>query len=174
MICEHCYIKQATVHMQQIVNGEKSEIHLCADCATVQSDSQLSFDHLFQGFLDSFLTQHVQGAAQVSARQAVKCAGCGLSYPKFKSIGRLGCAGCYDTFRTELYAIFKNVQSGVVHQGKFPQKFGAPLQRERRLEDLKLALADAIEREAFEEAAQLRDDIRALQKGGGNDDDQMD
>ena len=165
MICEHCHIKQATVHMQQFVNGEKSEIHLCADCAGAQADIQLSFDNFFQGFLDSFLTQYMKGGtAQTPDAQIMQCAGCGLSYPQFKSIGRLGCAQCYDTFRTEMSAIFKNVQGGIVHQGKYPQKSGASLKRQRRIENLKAALSRAIESEAYEEAARLRDDIRALQR----------
>ena len=170
MTCQRCHIKQATVHMQQIVNGEKSEVHLCADCASAQADIQLSFDNFFQGFLNSFLSQQMQSApSQAASAAAVKCQGCGLSYPQFKSVGRLGCAQCYDTFRRELSAIFKNVQGSGVHQGKFPKNFGAALIRERRVENLKAALARAIANEAYEEAARLRDDIRLLQQESRGD-----
>ena len=33
MLCERCHKKEATVHYVQIVNGQKTESHLCAACA---------------------------------------------------------------------------------------------------------------------------------------------
>lgn len=166
MICEKCLSKQATVHMQQIVNGEKSEAHLCADCAAAQGEMTFTFDNFFQGFLDNFMTQQqTQQPVQV-----LQCPHCGLTYPQFKSAGRLGCRHCYDTFRAELGTILKNVQASDAHHGKYPKKSGAKLFAEREIESMKAALRKAVENEAFEEAASLRDEIRRLQSGMGGDD----
>ena len=33
MLCDHCKHNEATMHMTSIVNNQKTEQHLCADCA---------------------------------------------------------------------------------------------------------------------------------------------
>jgi protein arginine kinase activator len=33
MLCQNCNEKEATVQLTKIVNGEKTELHLCEDCA---------------------------------------------------------------------------------------------------------------------------------------------
>ena len=33
MLCKRVWKKQATVHSVQYVNGVKSEVHLCSECA---------------------------------------------------------------------------------------------------------------------------------------------
>ena len=33
MLCNECGKNQATVHSVQYINGAKSEVHLCAECA---------------------------------------------------------------------------------------------------------------------------------------------
>lgn len=33
MFCEHCHGRVANVHLVRIVNGKKSELHLCNECA---------------------------------------------------------------------------------------------------------------------------------------------
>lgn len=161
MLCEKCHQKQATMHMQQYVNGEKTEMHLCQDCAAAL-EIPFSFDNLFQGFLGSFLTkpQVDIGGNGKEAHTVVKCGTCGLSYDGFKKTGRLGCADCYSAFRQELDAIFKSVQSSNQHQGKFPRKYGGELFVKRELDQLKLSLAKAVENEEYEEAVLLRDKIR--------------
>ena len=33
MLCDSCHQKEAVIHMTQVVNGRRSERHLCRDCA---------------------------------------------------------------------------------------------------------------------------------------------
>lgn len=33
MFCEHCHGRAANVHLVRIINGKKSELHLCNECA---------------------------------------------------------------------------------------------------------------------------------------------
>ena len=33
MFCEHCHGRVANVHLVRIINGKKSELHLCNECA---------------------------------------------------------------------------------------------------------------------------------------------
>ena len=33
MMCEECQMKPATVHITKIINNEKTQMHLCEECA---------------------------------------------------------------------------------------------------------------------------------------------
>jgi protein arginine kinase activator len=92
-----------------------------------------------------------------------ECLVCGQTYDAFKRSGRLGCANCYDAFRTDLEQVFRSIQGSTRHEGKFPQKVEGALKTQRSLSRLKLLLAKAIEEEKFEEAAKLRDAIKELE-----------
>jgi len=156
MLCEKCGQNQATVHVQQNINGQKSEMNLCPACAA-NVDIPLSFDHLVQAFLDSFT------APQMPVKPIAKCPTCGLTFADFKNSGRLGCADCYNAFRAELDLLLKNIQSSNKHFGKFPRTSGTEMLTRRRVETLRAALAKAVEGEEYEEAARLRDEIRKEQ-----------
>jgi protein arginine kinase activator len=148
--------------MQQFVNGTKTEHHLCAACS-MMAEMPISFENLFQGVLDSILSLH--GAEPNSPQKeaaTVKCPGCGMTDEQFKSTGKLGCAECYHTFTAELGALLKNVQGSIHHEGKFPQRAGVVLRQKHEIDRLRIQLTKAVEGENFEEAARLRDNIRAL------------
>ncbi len=168
MICEKCLNEFANVHLQQIVNGEKTEMHLCSKCAATLGiiyDDSLSFDDFFQSFVDSFLTQQNEAINLTDEKQLLICQSCGLTYPKFKSTGRFGCASCYDTFSQDLTAILSSIQAGSVHKGKFPSKYGKEIIKEREIDELKKQLSQAVEKEEYEEAVKLRDKIKNLSAG---------
>ena len=161
MLCEKCLKRQATVHLQKNINGQKTEIHLCQDCAS-QSDSTLSFEHFLYGLLDVFgaMPENVSAHKQEDKH---RCAVCGLSYEDFKRTGKLGCSECYQVFRREMDPILKNIQGSNRHEGKFPHKAGAGILSRRKIDRLKIELSNAIEEEQYENAARLRDQIRELE-----------
>jgi len=164
MLCEKCHQKPATVHMQQIVNGAKTEMHLCQDCSA-QMDSPISIETLFNGLLGSFLSM----AAEKQNNRETQvhhepCLSCGMTFDGFKSGGgKLGCGDCYRVFSRELESILKNIQASVRHEGKYPQKSGRDMFQKREVERLRGVLRKAVEEENFEEAAKLRDEIRSLE-----------
>jgi len=164
MLCEKCHQKQATVHMQQIVNGVKTEMHICQDCST-QIDSPISIEALFNGLLGSFLSMLVEKQSNKEAYAHYEpCSKCGMTYEGFKSGGgKLGCAACYRVFSRELETILKNVQVSSRHEGKFPQKSGRSMYQKREVDRKRILMSKAIEEENFEEAARLRDEIRSLE-----------
>lgn len=58
MICDHCHKNEATIHMTNIVNNQKTEQHLCNTCATaLQQEGKLSPYSSFMNDMwdDSFL-----------------------------------------------------------------------------------------------------------------------
>jgi protein arginine kinase activator len=100
-----------------------------------------------------------------------KCPACGLSYVDFKKIGRLGCGECYNVFRKYLAPLLKRIHGSSQHIGKSPLRCPAKIKsgaskvtkKKMCLEELKAQLQNAIAKEAFEEAARLRDQIKEME-----------
>jgi len=156
MVCESCKQHHASVHVQQIVNGAKTERNLCKECAA-QFD-HMNLNQFFQGFLGSL-------AAASPKTAEIICPECGLSYKKFKDTGRMGCKACYSVFREELTPLLKQLHGSSEHQGKIPKKAGVQLMSRRKIEALRRQLGKAVENEEYEEAARLRDEVKALEAG---------
>lgn len=98
-----------------------------------------------------------------------KCEKCGMTYEQFAKIGRFGCAKCYETFDAKLDPLLKRVHSGNhTHSGKIPKRGAADLHIRKKIALLKETMQDYIEREEFEKAAVIRDELRSLEKQYGN------
>jgi len=111
-------------------------------------------------------------AAEKEDAVVLKCQACGLTYADFKKMGRLGCGECYDTFRKYLAPLLKRIHGSNQHMGKTPLKTKAagtkPGRKKADLQELKNKLQEAIQREAFEEAARLRDLIKEIESKNAN------
>ena len=93
MLCQKCNKQTATVHLTDIVKGEKREMHLCDGCASnegIAVKQHVSIDDV----LNSFLTQH----QRVRELSRLKCEECDTTFAEFRSQGLLGCPSCYDSF----------------------------------------------------------------------------
>ncbi|WP_078593221.1 UvrB/UvrC motif-containing protein [Evansella clarkii] len=168
MLCQECQQRQATLHFTKIINGKKTEFHICDVCAKekgeyIPGSNSFSIHQLLSGLLD---VNFSAGAGEVKKPpQELKCKNCGMTYQQFAEIGRFGCADCYETFNPKLDPIFKRIHSGnAVHGGKIPKRIGKDLQVHRQIEQLKQKLQEAVTNEEFEHAAELRDNIRSLEK----------
>lgn len=166
MICEKCGKQQASVHMTQIINGVKEEIHLCEDCAREESFyNPVSFQDFFKGFFNMpVINQGYTNTNELPKDDSFRCSECGLTYDDFRRIGKFGCADCYNVFRPYLNTALKSIHGGDLHKGKFPKKGGSNLIKKREKQELKRKLAVAIEKEEFEEAAKIRDRLKSLEK----------
>jgi protein arginine kinase activator len=100
---------------------------------------------------------------------SAKCANCGLTYSDFKKIGRLGCSDCYDTFRKYLGPLLKKIHGSGIHTGKSPVKGARVAKKKGDVGGLRNDLQRAIEAEAFEEAAKIRDQIKEMEKKQSQD-----
>ena len=169
MLCDKCQKNQANIHMHQYVNGEKKEINLCPACSFSMIDMPISFENLFQGVMDSLLNMKTSLNTKTGKKSAtaitipsLKCPICKMTSENFKSGGKLGCYNCYRTFASELAPLIKNVQGGVRHEGKLPKRSGVEYKQIRETDRLREMLKKAVNEENFEEAASLRDQIRAI------------
>jgi len=159
MLCQDCKKKSASIHMTEIVNNKKTEFHLCQECAQKKEGfimfSPLSINDILASFLNAEQTFQAVGMKEVE-----KCGTCGIDYNDFKKSGRLGCGDCYKSFKNQLLPIIKRVQGGAAHSGKVTKRTESDMRMHKRIDQLKTKLKRAIELEAYEEAAGIRDEIR--------------
>ena len=160
-MCEECQKEPATVFVTRIVNGNKSEVHLCHRCAKERGEMAAPMEPGFA--FHNILAGLFEPEATVAApkRVSVRCSGCGMSLADFRRIGKLGCGQCYSEFERELEPLLKRVHRSVRHTGKTPHAMQDDTHAlRRRLDELRTKLNEAISKEAYEEAAKLRDQIR--------------
>ncbi|REK69182.1 UvrB/UvrC motif-containing protein [Paenibacillus paeoniae] len=167
MFCQECGKRPATLHFTKIVNGEKTEFHICESCAREKGEgipgtpNSFSIHSLLSGLLDF---NSPSSAAPESTPHPVHCEECGLTYAQFSKIGRFGCSSCYSAFSDRLDPLLKRVHSSTTHSGKIPKRSGGQIQCKREIEQLRKDMHSYIEQEEFENAAELRDRIRELER----------
>ena len=164
--CEVCGEKPAKIHVTQIKDGKKITIHMCQECAHKQAlggsmGQKFSMSGLLAGFLSQEAASSTSGAP--TQEELLTCEACGQTYRAFKESGKLGCAACYDTFEKQLLPLLGKIQKRDRHVGKRPRGTAEPSLEEQRAE-LRLQLKQAVEREEFERAAALRDEIKELRQ----------
>ncbi|HEY4431008.1 MAG TPA: UvrB/UvrC motif-containing protein [Paenibacillus sp.] len=169
MQCQECGVKPATLHFTKIVNGEKTEFHICESCAREKGElipgtaGGFSIHSLLSGLLDLEGAGKEKSAA-TKTTQSLQCENCGMTYSQFSKLGRFGCSSCYKYFNSALDPLFKRVHGSTSHVGKIPKRAGAQIVFRRQIDELKQDLQQSIIQEEFEKAAELRDQIRRLEK----------
>ena len=161
MLCTICKEKPATVHLTQIVGDKMQKLDLCEDCAKTKGiNDPTSF-----GLADLDLVLGL-GASQQLEQAAggveLKCPRCGFTQADFKKSGRLGCPECYKTFAEGLSGLLKTMHKSTRHVGKAPEALRATRENADRLKTLDIKLKKAIKDENYEQAAQVRDEIKQL------------
>ena len=163
MLCTVCKEKPATVHLTQIVGDKMQKLDLCEDCAKAKGVNDPAGFALADLMLGLGASQEIE---QAGGGAELKCPRCGFSQADFKKSGRLGCPECYKTFAEGLEGLLKTMHKGVRHEGKVPEALRANREQSDRLKILQKKLTKAIEQENFEEAAQLRDQIKQMSPRG--------
>lgn len=160
MLCENCKKNEATVFYEENINGKKKSYRLCAECAAKKGVSIPDFSRemlnfgvgMFEGLMNAVLPRMNSALKQMSESQK-RCPVCGSTLADITKNGRLGCGECYTVFG------------------------GMPLPKPKKHGDVSEAAADgdaelearlkeAIAAENYEEAARIRDILRARGKKG--------
>jgi len=167
MLCERCGQRPATVHMTEIINGQKNETHLCEVCAREIQPQGFAFVpqiHL-HNFLASLLNHELSGHKNEQAETTVnRCEKCGVPEEQIVKQGLLGCGDCYPFFEDKVLPLLRRIHGSTRHTGKVPERTGGRARLVKEIETLKSHLKEAVGREDFEQAAQLRDQIHQLEK----------
>lgn len=167
MLCNRCNKREATIHITKFINNNKAEIYLCDQCAKENSDIEdkdvLSFKNIISGILNPNISKVSNSNSQL------KCKGCQMTYDDFRNRGQLGCSRCYETFKDKLYPLIKRIHGSDKHVGKIPEDEDKLLKVKRDIEELKIEMEVVIKDENFERAAELRDEIYALENKLGSE-----
>lgn len=187
MYCDECKKNPATIHYTKVVNGHKEERHLCEACASklnMDADMQMPSFPSFKmmsdfpsfGLLPDFSMADFVGGffnpqdktepyVQQVMPNTDACPVCGMTAGEFKKLGRVGCPNCYKHFGEYMPGLLRRIHGTTNHVGKVPAKGEAQLASKHKIEQLRSELKAAINREDFEQAAKLRDEIKNLEKG---------
>lgn len=187
MLCDNCHKNEATIHIQEVMDGKKKAIHLCASCAAEKSQNQgigdFNIAQLLYNITEKLdlpgLTEALHGqnpqqpqkpeqspAPDPAEPPPPSCPACGWNSEKLRQTGRLGCPNCYHVFRAILDKAIPNMHRGKTHIGKSPAgnaQNAAPRQMSE-LMNLQKELEIAVQDERYEEAARLRDRINDIRK----------
>ena len=124
----------------------------------------------------------------------IVCPSCGMTYNEFVKYGTFGCPDCYKTYNFLLDSYLKKIQGNCEHSGKYPfysgetvhvgqagqndQPSASPdsdhdiaitVDEDSAEAELQAALGRAVAREEYEEAARIRDIIRAMKESKKHD-----
>jgi protein arginine kinase activator len=162
MKCDKCN-NAATVHLIEIVDGEKIEKHLCEEHAGEAGVSANASVTPINSLLKNFVLKH-SGAAETEEAAEQSCEDCGLVYSQFRKKGLLGCPSCYEAFEEALEPLLERAHGGESqHLGKVPARAGDDQARQQRLLQLRRELDRSVRAEQYETAARIRDQVRQLE-----------
>jgi protein arginine kinase activator len=160
MKCQQCSEREATTSYVHIAEDAKETLYLCADCmAVVEGASAPAADEEVKTVADQPATEAAEGGERLA-----DCSECGMSYAEFRKEARFGCGECYTAFASRLDRLFNRIHGADSHVGK-----GTATKVEPPKDDLvrlKERLQVAVAAEDYEEAAELRDQIRCLESEG--------
>jgi protein arginine kinase activator len=159
MKCQKC-TKQATLHITEVVSEEQVEdLHLCEECA-----NKYLYEPQKNAGAKGGLGEPAEESDEISALNQRECPHCGIKFVEFRNSGRLGCPHDYQEFREELSTLLENIHGEIRHCGKTPRRLPQNKQTQSELIQLRKQLQQAVTREAYEDAARLRDRIRQLEE----------
>ncbi len=163
MICQSCKERTATVHLTEIANGQRTERHLCQECAQQHGlavKTQVPLNEL----LSTLLAAQPEVEDPASAASDHACPVCGMTLKRFSKESLLGCPHDYEEFSRELAPLIEQTQNGkTVHCGKVPSRRPQDDHRDVELSQLRRQLDAAVKNEDYETAARLRDQIKAYE-----------
>lgn len=165
MECEICHQRPASLHVTNYVEGNKEQLHICHQCAVdegyVEAEQAYQIHDLLSGLFN--VSHSVKQQRQERNKEAVACPTCRMTYQDFVKTGKFGCSDCYQAFDAQLDPLLRRVHSGnTVHVGKVPHRQHEHLKQKQLIQAYRAQLNQLIEEERFEEAATLRDKIRAI------------
>ena len=155
MKCEKCNEKEATFYYSSNINGEKTERHLCAECAREEGfGSALDYRPMtgFGGMFDSLF------ADVFSPRRGLLSA-----FDMFDRPMRRMMTAALPQIRIVVGQPQAQQPASETEQ-KIPEDAGEEVKARREVEALRHQLQEAVAAEDFEKAIQLRDQLKAMEK----------
>jgi len=169
MKCQHCE-KPATFHITELTQpGGPVKVHLCEEHARIYlaQETEDSAPNALASLLAKQLKLE-QTAEQLATLDKKKCPVCGISFAEFRQAGRFGCAYDYVCFKEDLEPLLINIHGSLAHKGKRPARSTGDPGLQHRMLQLRRDMQEAISKERYERAGQIRDWLHRLENGDEN------
>lgn len=174
MKCQHCE-KPATFHITELTEPSGPVmLHLCEEHARVylSQESPDTTTNALAGMLAKQLKLE-QTAEQLAKLDKKTCPVCGITFAEFRQAGRLGCAYDYVCFQEDLEPLLTNIHGSKTHRGKRPTRNTGSPDMQHELIQLRREMQEAIAKEEYERAGELRDRIQTIENEAEADDEQV-
>ncbi len=162
--CDKCG-KPATNLTWIEINGERTEQHLCADCAAKEK----GLDELIEPMIGEFFDFPVMFARKKPSKRVATCPVCGFTSKDFLETGRLNCPECYKYLGAFIEPSLKNFyEEKPAPIEKVKLKRAPTLPKASEVDSLRERLRCAVNEERYEDAAALKrqiDNIEGKNKG---------
>jgi len=165
MKCQQCE-KPATFHITELTGDQPQEHHLCETCAKtylMQSEGAGPAPQTLSSVLAKQL-KIGQAAEELAKLDQRACPKCGITFFEFRNQGRLGCPHDYVFFEKELTPLVTNIHGETKHTGKRPRRGAESSDVHTELIRLRREMKEAVEKEDYERASKLRDEIRVAEQ----------
>jgi protein arginine kinase activator len=165
MQCQICNKNEATIHLTEITDGVRTEMHLCELCAQEQGiaiKTNIPINELLSSLL---AVQPADDQLSERSDKSQACPHCGFTLDQFRKEALLGCPYDYEVFEKSLLPLIEKAHNGkTTHCGKFPSRIPHDTKKQMELLNLRQQLETAVQSEDYELAAKLRDKISAIEK----------
>ena len=171
MQCQICKKNEATIHLTEIVDGVRSETHICQSCAQSEGivvKNEMPINELLSNLLAS---QPADDEISGSFGLSKACPDCGFTMDHLRKESVLGCPEDYEVFEEELKPLIARAQNyNSSHCGKVPSSVPVENKNKIELANLQKELEIAVQKEDYEQAAVLHDKINVLEETGNQPD----
>ncbi len=170
--CQICQKHRATVHVIDVktepvsegggvLSRASSERHVCPFCAQGLFSIVVTVSAKVPPGVGKLLQY-----ARLASSPGPVCPDCGMTLADFRSKGRLGCPKDYEIFWPFVRPLLERVHNTSTHVARAAQPAGEAEAESAPslLTDLRAKLQTAIQQEAYEHAAELRDAIQELER----------
>ena len=162
--CQHCE-KPATFHITELTDPDgPMMLHLCEEHASIYLSQANESES--SNALASMLAKQLkmeQTAEEIATLDKKSCPICGITFAEFRKEGRLGCSYDYVCFQEDVEPLLKSIHGAKIHRGKRPTQQVSSPDRQNELILLRREMQEAVEKEDYERAGQLRDQIQELE-----------
>ena len=184
MLCDNCGKNEVEILIRQVIDKEVKNLSLCRSCAEKMGFISPLIPSITISFSigESAPKQKKIRKTQTRRREqpfeSIYCPTCGSDFSTFRETGILGCPDCYESFRVPLGIFLNKTQGAESHWvasdafgeiGVTPDRMNSQidivLEQEEAMGNiarLRLELDEAVSREDYERAAQLRDMLAPL------------
>ena len=186
MNCQNCGENEANIRYTQIINGVKKQMNLCEKCSQELGIEKINLNMPinFSSFLGDMLDIYEENIPNIIKPETLTCAQCNMTYEEFLETAKFGCENCYETFKTRLDPLLKNIHGTNRHIGRIgnfrdgaknfqvvdnseqEKKNNTNIEKEKnkeeKIEKLQERLKKEIQEERYEDAARTRDEIKRI------------